>query len=221
MLGDAWLSLSDDKLYDQFDTWFKDICGSEAYSTSFPTGTRIPWRSAKEAADSPQWGNDFQQPGCYLFCAGNSIPRYIGETQGTLKKRLFGRYVAGKHSQCTIAEKYEPILVKGGWKDLPDELLAWYFKGYSSKKWKAMKHQDPGWKTASDKQVADYFRAQGGSTVRLRHAVDFAKHGAGNVWFAIIPISIATNTKKLENNLTRTVEKWNKDREYRSLLRGK
>ena len=219
-IRDDWVRLTDDDLYHQFSMWFKDLCHSRVYSSSYPQGRRIPWRLAVDAMKAPEWKNAFQQPGCYLFATREGMPRSVGQTtKQTLSKRL-RRYVSGKHSQCEIAERYELVLVDHGWKGLPDDVLASYFKGFSWRKWKKLQEEDPRWSRAPDGQVAEYFRKAGGETDRLRDAADFARQGPTGIWVVIFPLNLASDAKILEAKLTEAVGRWNLGQGYPPLNVG-
>ncbi len=45
MLGDDWVKLCSDKLYEVFDQWLYEITGMDYWSEENPEGQRIYWKS--------------------------------------------------------------------------------------------------------------------------------------------------------------------------------
>ena len=83
-------------------------------------GIRFPWRSVQGA--SSKLGQVFQLPGLYLFGSAALIPLSIGMTNQTLKKRLNGRYIRGRESQCQLAVRYEQAIINQGRNGTPKDV---------------------------------------------------------------------------------------------------
>lgn len=121
MLGDDWLKLDQDGLYDAFDEWLRQAANTDYWSLDNPTGQRIHWKSlstiwerylqlrskldSKYQFSDAEWkqqriGISLDLPGCYLFGWGEGdevVPRYVGQTgTNTLKGRLSNRYIPTK-----------------------------------------------------------------------------------------------------------------------------
>ena len=118
MLGDDWLKLSSEDLYKEFDVWLRKIADDDYWSAENPDGQRIHWESSAQASKHKSKKSQFAEPGCYLFGWGSGydkvIPTYVGETGASLRKRINGRYISGKYSQCRLAALFESILEKKG-----------------------------------------------------------------------------------------------------------
>ncbi len=88
------------------------ILAAPLWSRDFPQGRRIPWRSARTAADT-FLAEEFNSPGIYLFGVFDNL-RYVGKTKNPLRKRVFTRYIGGYRSQLCLAERYvKPFRDKG------------------------------------------------------------------------------------------------------------
>ena len=103
MLGDEWLKLTQDDLYDAFDEWIRKASEEDYWSECNPTGQRIHWQSLNPASKHPSKKTQLDTPGCYLFGWGSSydkvVLRYVGQTgANTLKGRLSSRYIPIKYS---------------------------------------------------------------------------------------------------------------------------
>lgn len=206
MLGDDVVALDDDELSIWYDEWLRTLSNSPTWSTENPHYVRIPWLRAKPASQSGDSAGAFQAAGCYLLAASPCIPRKIGKTKQPLKKRLFPRYFTGPYCQCMLAEQHGRTLLQHGWRRLPDDVLAWYFRHHSPVKYMAFReaHGD-----APDQEIAEHFRQVGGTTSRLEDAADFARHGATGIWFALIPVSNASDASRLEPRLIEVAKRWN------------
>ncbi len=106
-----------------YDEFLQSLVSESLWSAENPIGSRIPWRLAAEAAKHASLADAFRLPGIYLFGNSTGIPRYVGMTRKqTLWKRLRGRYVHGKESQCQLAVDYQSELTKRGLEGFPVEL---------------------------------------------------------------------------------------------------
>lgn len=112
-----------------YDGCMEVVLRSPYWSPECPSGLRIPWRLAKEARSYPSTSNVWDFPGLYLFGSAAGVPRYLGETGGTFRKRL-QRYVFGRRSQCQLAVDYEQALVERGLEGFPEEIREWYRRGH-------------------------------------------------------------------------------------------
>ena len=124
MLGDDWLKLTQDDLYDAFDEWIREASEEGYWSESNPTGQRIHWKCLNEVWERYQrWkrnmslqyrpSNDeliqqgmglmLDKPGCYMFGWGSGyykvVPRYVGETGITFTKRLRDTHILGPRAK--------------------------------------------------------------------------------------------------------------------------
>ena len=119
---------------------------------------------------------------------GGEVPLYVGRTGQTLWKRLRGRYVKGPRSQCQLAATYEDALREKGIDGFPADVREWYRRGF------------------------------GKSTVRLRHAVAFARHKPRTIWFTPLPVSEEPVAKQLEARLIPLANEWSVARGHEPLL---
>jgi hypothetical protein len=162
------------------------------WSPSSLTGRRIPWRLAPVARRHSSMKSIFNSPGIYLFGDAAAIPRYLGITCGRKTSGTFDkrmrRYLWGPKSQCALAEAYERELCENGIDGFPLEVREWYRKSY------------------------------GNSTVRLKGAVDFARHGIQGVWVALLPIQQRELISSIEEHLIPVANEWNLARKYPSLI---
>jgi hypothetical protein len=100
----------------------------------------------------------------------------------------FKRYIGNDNSQCKLAEKYEKELKANGINGFPNEVRKWYKRGFRN------------------------------STVRLEGAVDFAKHGINNIWFALFPADDVNAIRLLEKRLIKIAYAWNLEKGFEPLL---
>jgi hypothetical protein len=107
---------------------------------------------------------------------------------GNSFKQRMPRYVFRRRCQCQLAVDYGPDLIAHDIDGFPEEIRSWYR------------------------------RRHGGSTVRLRGAIDFARHGAEGIWFTLLPISEAQALRSLEKRLIPVANAWNLRRDYPALL---
>lgn len=98
------------------------------WSPANPTGRRIFWGQAQVARQVLR--PLFDAPGLYLF-GSEQTPLYLGQTEGTLWKRLQQRYLGNEKSQCRLAATYEQALREQGIAGFPQEILTWYGKNFS------------------------------------------------------------------------------------------
>lgn len=196
MLGDDWLKLNQDELYVEFDRWIREISEDDYWSKGNPSGQRIHWKSIIEASEDDSKKSQFAEVGCYLFGWGsghnNVIPRYVGQTGITLKKRMTNRYVPGKRSkpdnakntQFCIAVLFECFIKKG-----------------------------------RIEQINESFP---NPNVRTRHAIDFAKHGTAEMWLGLIPTACEDQVKEIEQTkalvVKETREKVPLDSDFRKAI---
>jgi len=153
------------------------LLASEYWSEDKTKAPRVKWYHGKTARQIRR--DVFNQSGIYLWGAG-SVPRYIGKTEQTFKKR-FSRYIFSENSQCNLAKKYEKEII-------PED------KGYNG----------------FPLELRESFEASNRS-VRLRHAVDFARHGIDNIWFTLFPANeeVADYIGTIEETLIRVANNWN------------
>jgi hypothetical protein len=167
--------------------FIRTVLDSPLWSPEHSGGIRIPWRAAREARAHASLRGTFDSAGLYLFGSAVGIPLYLGMTGGPLRARL-RRYVYGRRSQCRLAVDYEPQLLAHGLQGFPDDVRAWYRRGY------------------------------GGSVVRLEGAVVFARHHIERIWFTLLPISGRESVRPLERRLIPVAGAWNRSRGYPPLL---
>jgi len=164
------------KLAKAYGDLLRDLFGRDLWSPTSAAGRMFPWRLVSEARKNLQ--SDFNSPGLYLFGAGR-CPLLIGKTEGSLWRRLRGRYLRGPKSQCNLAATYAPLLIEHGVDGFPEEIRTWYRKRF------------------------------GGSTVRLSHAVAFAKIGIESIWIALLPVGAPGISGELELRLIPIAYEWN------------
>ena len=228
MLGNDWLKLTQDDLYDAFDEWIRKASEEDYWSESNPTGQRIHWQSLNAASKHPSKKTRLDTPGCYLFGWGASydkvIPRYVGQTgANTLKGRLSSRYIPIKYStlhpedskikHCAIATwltKNELANVDGGWKQLPDKfdsLILRHYKNFGPSKKRVRSKIN---NNQSTNEIVKYAKTHYNPPLAVRDGEDFAKFGIDEIWFAIFPVSDKATAKRLEDKLKPIVRRWNK-----------
>ena len=171
-----------------YSEYLEAVLNGPPWSVREPRGIRIPWRSAKEAKEHPEFADSFNGSGLYLFGSEAGVPLYLGMTTTTLWKRLSRRYVRGARSQCQLAVDYEQELVARGVDGFPEEIRAWYRRDY------------------------------GTSTVRLQGATTFAEHGIQGIWFTLIPTGDLDSPDRLEQYLMPVAQTWNRNHDYPALL---
>jgi hypothetical protein len=103
-------------------------------------------------------------------------------------RKRFSRYIWHPRSQCNLAQEFEASLVLHDINGFPAKIRAWYARQF------------------------------GGSEVRLRGAVRFAKEGIVGVWFALFPHNSPAEIDELERALVPVAEAWNQHRGLRPLL---
>ena len=124
-----------------------------------------------------------------LYVFGSQeTPLYVGQTGTSLWKRLRGRYVSGTNSQCQLAKTYATLICEQGIAGFPAHVRDWYRQHFDT------------------------------STVRLEHAVAFARHGIDTIWFALLPAEDARYVKELERRLIPVAVRWNRRSGYPPLL---
>ena len=116
----------------EYDRLLTEWLNQPLWCTEYPEVKRFHWRSAKQAREAnPEL---FSQNGLILFGASR-IPRYIGITiKNDFWKRLNNRFILDPYSQFDLAETYEAVLIREGFKGFPVEVVDWYrtnFKGRS------------------------------------------------------------------------------------------
>jgi len=96
-------------------------------------------------------------------------------------KKRFSRYIFSENSQCNLAKKYEKEII-------PEDKGIYGFPP----------------------EIIASFEASGRS-VRLRHAVDFARHGINDIWFALFPANeeVTDYIGAIEEILIRVANNWN------------
>ncbi|HEV3482592.1 MAG TPA: hypothetical protein VGR97_09715 [Candidatus Acidoferrales bacterium] len=102
--------------------------------------------------------------------------------------KRFVRYIWSERSQCNLAQQFEAALRSMGIDGFPPEIRDWYARNF------------------------------GGSTVRLEGAVQFAKAGIAEIWFALFPHATVAEIRVLEQALIPVAEKWNENRGLGKLL---
>jgi hypothetical protein len=121
-----------EKLTQVYSSLMDELLRLPLWSLATPHGRRILWHHATVAAQYSSWKGAFASPGLYMFGDKSGVPLYIGKTEGTLRKRLFNRYVRGERSQCQLAATYQGALRERGIDGFPQEIREWYrrcFKG--------------------------------------------------------------------------------------------
>lgn len=177
-----------DALLGAYAEYVEDLLSAPLWSLDAPSGSRIPWRLAAEAAKCRDFADAFSSPGIYLFGSSENVPLYLGMTSRSLWKRLSGRYVRGKRSQCQLAVDYESDLIKKGLDGFPKDVREWYRQNYRT------------------------------STARLRGAVTFALNGIEGIWFSVIPVSDSDAIRALEMKLIPVANNWNRDHGHPFML---
>jgi len=102
--------------------------------------------------------------------------------------KRFSRYIWHPRSQCNLAKDFEAALITDDINGFPVEITEWYARCF------------------------------GGSKVRLRGAVRFAKEGIASVWFALFPHNSKAEIEELERALVPVAEAWNYRRGLPPLL---
>lgn len=255
MLGDEWLKLTQNDLYDAFDEWIRKASEEDYWSESNPTGQRIHWQCLNEVWERYQrWkrnmslqyrpSNDeliqqgmglyLDMPGCYLFGWGSGydrvVPRYVGETGRSLKKRLSEKYIRGPKANpkpwqertCNLAEVHKDLLTGPmGWKGFSDNFLYNHFKRFKNNELSKACKVAESCKSDSERRgaVVNYLREKANPTVQLRGSEDFARRGIEQIWFALIPTNCDKGDRLyLEDNLKLAINRWNCTKGYDSLL---
>jgi len=123
----------------------------------------------------------FNCSGLYLWGA-DSVPRYIGKAERQSFKKRFRRYIFGENSQCDLANIYKEEIIPAD-------------KGIDG----------------FPNEIRAWFQMRRLGTVRLRHAVDFARHGIDNIWFTLFPADreVADYIGAIEKILIRVAYNWN------------
>lgn len=172
-----------------YESYVHRVLTGPVWSEGEHNALRFPWRVAKEVSTNPTLAEGFRSPGLYLFGSDAGVPLYLGKTaKQTLWKRLRGRYLGGKRSQCQLASDYEQELLANGIDGFPDEIWDRYRRNFGS------------------------------STVRLKGAAAFAEHGIEGIWFTILPIEESNSVSQLEESLIPVADAWNQARGYPPLL---
>ncbi|WP_235284428.1 hypothetical protein, partial [Methanosarcina mazei] len=163
---------------------------------------KIPYMAASAYKIDPL----FKQPGIYLWGC-DDIPRYIGKTERSFKKRLFNRYIPRKcgttcksPTQCGISE----IL-----RDYYESSQLNVFRTTFEKNKKMTKEQ-------IEKDLTITIR----SYERLYGALDFSQFEKENIWFAILPFE-DTNKKFIdifETLFIHSAQNYNDKKRYPELL---
>lgn len=224
MLGDDWADHSPVELASRYDHWLRVISELAIWSPDNSSSGRIHWRSFQEAQKSPIKKVEFDSAGCYLWACGSGlktvIPRYVGgagvrarSKNYSLRSRFRQRYVPGKNKQCPLAASYAKELIEGGWKNLPDHILAWYLEFQYGRRFNR-----EGWGQLDEAAQASILRSSIGRAVRLQQAEDFARHGIEDMWFALIPVVDRSKANQLEKKLIQVAQQWNMRNGRPSLL---
>lgn len=68
--------------------------------------------------------------------------------------------------------------------------------------------------------IREWYRRRFGGTVRLRHAVDFAKYGIDNIWFTLFPANeeVAGDIGTIEEILIGVANNWNINKKLEPLI---
>lgn len=115
-------------------------------------------------------------------------PIYIGMAERQTFERRFKRYIGQTRSQCNLAKEYASQLITDDIDGFPTEVRDWYKRSFR------------------------------GSTVRLRHAVRFAREGIDDIWFALLPHHDPNEVKALESALIPVAQNWNQSHGLDALL---
>ena len=192
--GDAFIRAFNNEgvAHSLFDAWIAELASRRRWSESNPDGRCIPWRAAGAASEHLR--EVLKHPGCYMFGAEPAIPRYVGATGASLRKRLFGRYLrvggaskAANLPQLLLAEKFEPEIKAAGIAAFPDDVVQAYKRSYR------------------------------GGQARLVGAVDFVEHGLDGIWFTVLPLADAGQARPLERLLIRVASDWNVSHGFRPM----
>lgn len=143
---------------------------------------------------------DLTFPGIYLWAVGKDtdiLPRYIGKSETSLKKRLFGRYLAKKGDsfhvnppQCKLSEelrglqdcnKEELLSILGNLRAIENKTN----ELESKKSIKTKKDIKIDVENRLFKSRTPKIEIQ--SAERLCGALDFARFNEDEIWFAVIP----------------------------------
>ena len=172
------------RLYDAYDSLLRDLWDQPAWTGVGPVTGRVTWHQGRNArAAAPAL---FNSPGVYIWGA-ETRPLYIGRARNSFAKR-FSRYIWSRKSQCNLARDYEGVIRADGVDGFPEEVRAWYRRGY------------------------------GNSLVRLEGAVRFAREGIDDVWFYLLPHVDPAAVGELERALVPVAQLWNEDHDLLPLL---
>lgn len=213
MTGDDLINLTERDLAGWYAGWVQSLPASQ-FSSEDPSGRWVFWEDLLKARRLATWKAEFAHKGCYLWATRDGIPRLIGETHADRKSlgtRLSERYITGHCSQCGLAKRFSEKLIAGGWQALPDDVLAWYFRYYSRPKYKRMLAETPSLH-ADDALLAQRFREEGGTTVRIEGAAGFAESGIDEMGFAVVPTSNGKAAQCLEARLIPIGHQWSAER---------
>ncbi|KKG13064.1 hypothetical protein EO92_07810 [Methanosarcina sp. 2.H.A.1B.4] len=167
---------------------------------------KIPYTAASGYKIDPL----FKQPGIYLW-GHDDIPRYIGKTEKSFKKRLFSRYIPRKDdttykspTQCGISEILRDYYSKP---ELCD------FK-------KKLESDAKNDKKMIKERIEEEQKITIQSYQRLYGALDFSKFEKESIWFAILPFE-DTHKKFIdifETLFIHSAQNYNNKRKYPELL---
>ena len=222
MLGDDWIDLDCDELYEEFDRWLSEATKTGYRSEQNQKGQIISWKSFWDASKHESKKSEFNTPSCYLLGVGSELGdnriRYVGQTKNTLIGRLGNRYIPSR-----IPDNFDEVRIVqlhlaawlaahgNEWRNLPDHIIDTDFfispKGSSTNAEAKRKNLDTRIKP------------------RIKHAMDFAeciaeygKNDSDHMWFALIPMMNGERTKTLECFLLATLIRWNEKNNHPRLL---
>lgn len=173
----------DSKIEQVYLEWVKELKDKSRWSSKNPADEfwSCLWKEAEDAFVENEVF--FKSPGLYFFGKDEEI-LYIGLTEDKLINRLRKRYFGPKSetpnkkfAQFKLAEQYEVILKKDGYKSLPKYVHDWY-----------------------NKNNTNY------TAVRLKHAEKLAKKGIHEIWFAVLPLENKDNIERLEKELIKIAQ---------------
>lgn len=183
-----------------FDLWLSDLRQSGIWCSENIEGRMVPWQSFSEAKRLMPLKATLERQGLYLFASNEHGLVYVGMTNGTLGKRLRGRYFGGSRSdfpksQFRIAQTYKEEILRSGLSGIPRHVTESHLKHHTD--------------------------------LRLRHAVELVRRGIDQIWFSAVPFGDTDNqlpiyeVDAIESNLIDLANQWNRIRGYIPLLNQK